>query len=131
MWPNLQFPADLVTFTEEILNGKLHFLWSEIDTWEKVLICDKERWQCPSFQKILVFSKIIFLKLLDPNQTIFLTSAILKELRNIAKNYFCVRHKNSRKHNQRFRLLFFHAKFTLWPIEINTYMSEIEIASHK
>ena len=28
MWPNLQFPADLVTFTEEILNGKLHFLCS-------------------------------------------------------------------------------------------------------
>ena len=30
MWPNPQFPADLVTFTEEILNGKLHFLCSEI-----------------------------------------------------------------------------------------------------
>ena len=30
MWPNPQFPvADLVTFTEEILNGKLHFLCSE------------------------------------------------------------------------------------------------------
>ena len=28
MWPNLQF-ADLVTFTEEILNGKLHFLRSD------------------------------------------------------------------------------------------------------
>ena len=31
MWPNLQFHADLVTFTEEILNGKLHFcavLWT-------------------------------------------------------------------------------------------------------
>ena len=28
MWPNPQFPADLVTFTEEILNGKLHFLCS-------------------------------------------------------------------------------------------------------
>ena len=27
-WPNPQFPADLVTFTEEILNGKLHFLCS-------------------------------------------------------------------------------------------------------
>ena len=27
MWPNPQFPADLVTFTEEILNGKLHFLY--------------------------------------------------------------------------------------------------------
>ena len=28
MWPNPQFPVDLVTFTEEILNGKLHFLRS-------------------------------------------------------------------------------------------------------
>ena len=26
MWPILQFPADLVTFTEEVLNGKLLFL---------------------------------------------------------------------------------------------------------
>ena len=25
MWPNPQFPADMVTFTEEILNGKLFF----------------------------------------------------------------------------------------------------------
>ena len=25
MRPNSQFPADLVKFTEEILNGKLHF----------------------------------------------------------------------------------------------------------
>ena len=24
MWKNSQFPADLVTFTEEILNGKRH-----------------------------------------------------------------------------------------------------------
>ena len=31
MWPNPQFPADLVTFTEEILNGKLHFFVQ----WEK------------------------------------------------------------------------------------------------
>ena len=28
MWPNLQFPTDLVIFTEEILNEKLHFLCS-------------------------------------------------------------------------------------------------------
>ena len=27
MWPNPHFPADLVTFTEEILNGKLQFLY--------------------------------------------------------------------------------------------------------
>ena len=28
MWPNPQDTADLGTFTEEILNGKLHFLCS-------------------------------------------------------------------------------------------------------
>ena len=28
MWPNPQFSSDLVTFTEEILNAKLHFLCS-------------------------------------------------------------------------------------------------------
>ena len=28
MWPDPQFPADLVTFTEKILIGKLHFLCS-------------------------------------------------------------------------------------------------------
>ena len=28
MWPNPQFPADLVTFTEEIPNEKLQFLCS-------------------------------------------------------------------------------------------------------
>ena len=26
MWPKSRFPADLVAFTEENLNGKLHFL---------------------------------------------------------------------------------------------------------
>ena len=30
MWLNLQFPADLVTFTEEILNKKLQFFCSVI-----------------------------------------------------------------------------------------------------
>ena len=30
MWPNPQFPADLVTFTEEIPNGKFYFLCSDI-----------------------------------------------------------------------------------------------------
>ena len=30
MLPNLQFPADLVAFTEEIVNGKLHILCSVI-----------------------------------------------------------------------------------------------------
>ena len=30
MWPNPQEFADLVTFTEEMLNGKLHFLCSVV-----------------------------------------------------------------------------------------------------
>ena len=29
MWPNTQETADLVTFTEEILNRKLHLMCSE------------------------------------------------------------------------------------------------------
>ena len=29
MWPNPQETEDLFTFTEEILNGKLHFLSSD------------------------------------------------------------------------------------------------------
>ena len=37
MRPNPQFPADLVTITKEILNGKLHFLCSVI-TLEGCLI---------------------------------------------------------------------------------------------
>ena len=36
MQTNPQFPADLVPFTEEILNGKLHFLCSEL-----YLVCKK------------------------------------------------------------------------------------------
>ena len=30
MWPNPQKPADFVTFTEDIINGKLCFLCSEV-----------------------------------------------------------------------------------------------------
>ena len=30
MWSNPQETVDLVTFTEEILNGELHLLWSVI-----------------------------------------------------------------------------------------------------
>ena len=41
MWPNPQFPADLVTFTEEILNGKLHFFVQ----WKKntLVKCEESR----------------------------------------------------------------------------------------
>ena len=33
MWPNPEETADLVTFYEEILNGKLHFLCSAVTSW--------------------------------------------------------------------------------------------------
>ena len=35
MWPSSQFPADLVKFTEEVLNGKLQFLCSAKFTLNK------------------------------------------------------------------------------------------------
>ena len=37
MPPNPQFPADLVTFTEEVLNGILHFLCSDNKTSTKTI----------------------------------------------------------------------------------------------
>ena len=38
MWPNPQETADLVTFTGEILNGKLHFLCSDSLSYLKLSI---------------------------------------------------------------------------------------------
>ena len=38
MWRNPQFPADLVTFAEEILNGKLYFLCSKISNLLALLV---------------------------------------------------------------------------------------------
>ena len=31
MWPNPKFPADLLTFSEEIINRKLHFFGNVIE----------------------------------------------------------------------------------------------------
>ena len=38
MWPNPQKNADLLTFTEEILNGKLQFLWNKNCKKREVLL---------------------------------------------------------------------------------------------
>ena len=46
MWKNLQFPANLVTFTKEIPNGTLHFFFA-VDVaickfdWKPVTILEK------------------------------------------------------------------------------------------
>ena len=56
MWSNPQFPMDLTTFTEEILNGKLHFLCSERISFTYctliVLLC----WLLSSLFKIIPWS---------------------------------------------------------------------------
>ena len=57
MWPNLQFPADLVTSTEEILNGKLHFLCS-VGTTNNDSDCKKAPSPTPSTQRNYAISKI-------------------------------------------------------------------------
>ena len=58
MWPNPQETADLVTFTEVIVNGKLHFLCSGYgskvtSTFLRLLSQDGFKKDCPEmkFQK--------------------------------------------------------------------------------
>ena len=49
MWPNAQFSPDLVTFTEEMLNGKFHFLCSVNPgerTWNQKQIILQKRKMC-------------------------------------------------------------------------------------
>ena len=52
MWPNPQVTADLVTFTEEILNTKLHFLCSGRKLTEVTV--DKLCYKSPSFMSIRI-----------------------------------------------------------------------------
>ena len=52
MWPNPQETADLVTFTEKIFNGELHFLCSERGGWES-------RFSLP--RKVISKRKLVFL----------------------------------------------------------------------
>ena len=56
MWPNPQFPVDMVTFIEEIFNGKLHFSRSNIRLysfiWEELIFA---LWLI-FYQKTVVFT---------------------------------------------------------------------------
>ena len=38
MWPNSQETEGLITFTEEIFNGKLHFFYSEVKKFQKLTL---------------------------------------------------------------------------------------------
>ena len=59
MWPNPLETADLVTFTKEFLNGKLHLLCSDI------IKDQKKMFQQARMNNLLIFSKLlqIFLEL--------------------------------------------------------------------
>ena len=50
MWPNPQFPANLVTFTEEIFNEKLYFLCSEFN-YQTKLNRDVSKYYYPVFHE--------------------------------------------------------------------------------
>ena len=47
MWPNLQEIANLVTFTKEILNEKLHFLYSVVSGGSSFLKVKAEEYSEP------------------------------------------------------------------------------------
>ena len=49
----------------------------------------------------------------------------------ISENYFCVRHKNRRKQNQHFKLLFFKLNSHLGPSNHIPTCTKIKFASHK
>ena len=65
MWPNLQETADLVTFTEKILNGKLHFLCRDnlslsqtIRTSEQILVISKFSNELQKHSNLIITSDV-------------------------------------------------------------------------
>ena len=48
MWSNLQETADLITFTEEILSGKLHFCVVTMKEWDG---CKQKLFQLVNWNK--------------------------------------------------------------------------------
>ena len=56
MWPNLQFSAALVIYTEEILNSKLHFLCSVYLHYYNVY--DHKTWQDDNLPQLLFTHKV-------------------------------------------------------------------------
>ena len=90
MWPNPQETADLVTFTEEILNGKLHFLCSDhsntgsffCNMLPKVNSAIHWNFICPMKSYSFFLSKVIELILRN-----FLALCTLNKLFNLSEVY--------------------------------------------
>ena len=59
MWPNPQFSADLVTFTEEMLSGKLHFLCGDWG-YEGLWILDIPGWKVYSVLLVVYRKNVTF-----------------------------------------------------------------------
>ena len=64
MWPNPQCPADLFTFTEEILNGKLHF-FAALSTAFNIKKCN---------DYLNNMNKMYFIALAPDNENFYFTS---------------------------------------------------------
>ena len=87
MWPNPQFPADLITFTGEILNGKIHFLFNE----------DYSDYQTSSFLNVInamhrhtiAFAKLIVL--------FYRENTVLGLMSSANPQFFCTKSSNPSK----------------------------------
>ena len=101
MWPNQQFPADLVTFTEEILTGKFLILFSDnFQMIQNTLIIDA--YLCPknilckfSGKKVWIFgcrfiSIIIIIIMLyrSSHQKCSMKKVFLKISQNLQENTY-------------------------------------------
>ena len=75
MWPNPQLPADLVTFTEEILNGKLHFLCSATNYVNKgsFRLASHGQDNCKKYE-----NSVSILALVEKTQQFFFLEAYIK-----------------------------------------------------
>ena len=74
MWPNAHGIADLVTFTEVVLNGKLHFLCSDQSHW-------------PYFNALGFPSKVVHVFILSPGALV--RDGIWKSAREIHSAPWC------------------------------------------
>ena len=94
MWSNPQFPVDLVTFTEDILNGKLQFLYSDSSaifrqifenqkmnmTWNETILNDIElRW---------IFNNVFSKDVKELQFQVFQIMCIMKAMPEEALSYF-------------------------------------------
>ena len=112
MWPNPQFPADMVTFTEEILNGKLHFLCSDLLTnYITVLAIQTKEWPYLTKSKsincdILEFSDAVVTKILQyGDNNLAFSFKFDNWLRHIYQNILWL-HFNQRIRNKKHYLAF-------------------------